>query len=76
MIVTLGQTLGKAIVAEGIETNLHLRYVQNLGCHYAQGFLFSSAVESSIVETWLEAEARQSRGVWAEQMQPNQSYSC
>jgi EAL domain-containing protein (putative c-di-GMP-specific phosphodiesterase class I) len=76
MIVTLGQTLGKAIVAEGIETDLHLRYVQDLGCHYAQGFLFSQAVTGSAAGAWLEAEARQLRGIWYEQMYRNKSRSC
>jgi diguanylate cyclase (GGDEF)-like protein/PAS domain S-box-containing protein len=76
MIVTLGQTLGKAIVAEGIETDLHLRYVQDLGCHYAQGFLFSQAVTGSAAGAWLEAESQQLRGIWYEQMHRNKSRSC
>jgi diguanylate cyclase (GGDEF)-like protein/PAS domain S-box-containing protein len=76
MIVTLGRTLGKAIVAEGIETDLHLRYVQNLGCHYAQGFFFSRAVTSDTAETWLAAETHQRRGTWYGQMYRNQSRSC
>jgi EAL domain-containing protein (putative c-di-GMP-specific phosphodiesterase class I) len=76
MIVTLGRTLGKAIVAEGIETDLHLRYVQDLGCHYAQGFLFSRAVTSGTAETWLAAETQQLRGTWYGQMYHNQSRSC
>ncbi|MFD2091881.1 putative bifunctional diguanylate cyclase/phosphodiesterase [Blastococcus deserti] len=37
-IVTLGQTLGLGLVAEGIETPGELRSLENLGVHLGQGF--------------------------------------
>lgn len=76
MIVTLGQTLGKAIVAEGIETELHLRYVQDLGCHYGQGFFFSPAVERAVAEEWLSTETREEQGIWHAQMCQSIGQSC
>ena len=42
-IVGLGQTLGKTIVAEGIETPEELACLRAIGCDQGQGFLFSKA---------------------------------
>jgi diguanylate cyclase (GGDEF)-like protein/PAS domain S-box-containing protein len=38
-IVTLGHTLGKEVVAEGVETETQLAFLRRLGCETAQGFL-------------------------------------
>ncbi|MBE9167283.1 EAL domain-containing protein [Pleurocapsales cyanobacterium LEGE 06147] len=40
-IVTLGNSLGLKIVAEGVETSEQLALLQQLSCQYAQGYLFS-----------------------------------
>jgi diguanylate cyclase (GGDEF)-like protein/PAS domain S-box-containing protein len=40
-IVNVGQTLGMDVIAEGIETIDQARFVQELGCKFGQGFLFS-----------------------------------
>jgi diguanylate cyclase (GGDEF)-like protein/PAS domain S-box-containing protein len=42
-IVGLGQTLGKTITAEGIETSEELACLRSIGCDQGQGFLFSKA---------------------------------
>jgi EAL domain-containing protein (putative c-di-GMP-specific phosphodiesterase class I) len=42
-IVGLGQTLGKTITAEGIETAEELACLRSIGCDQGQGFLFSKA---------------------------------
>jgi diguanylate cyclase (GGDEF)-like protein/PAS domain S-box-containing protein len=42
-IVGLGQTLGKTITAEGIETAEELACLRSIGCEQGQGFLFSKA---------------------------------
>ncbi len=42
-IVGLGQTLGKTITAEGIETDAELACLRGIGCDQGQGFLFSKA---------------------------------
>jgi ammonium transporter, Amt family len=49
-IVSLGHNLGMGVVAEGVETAEQLRDLRELGCDYAQGFLFSPAVEPSAAE--------------------------
>ncbi|MFC4699632.1 EAL domain-containing protein [Glaciecola siphonariae] len=40
-IVSLGKSLGKQIVAEGIETELQLNYLKRFGCDMGQGFYLS-----------------------------------
>ena len=52
-IVSLGHNLGMVVVAEGVETAEQLRELKELGCDYAQGFLFSPAVEASAAEALL-----------------------
>jgi predicted signal transduction protein with EAL and GGDEF domain len=42
-IVGLGQTLGKTVTAEGIETDGELACLRAIGCDQGQGFLFSKA---------------------------------
>jgi diguanylate cyclase (GGDEF)-like protein/PAS domain S-box-containing protein len=43
-IFKLGQTLGKQVYAEGIETGAQLEMLRELGCEYGQGFLLSRPV--------------------------------
>ncbi|MDP2006478.1 MAG: EAL domain-containing protein [Rubrivivax sp.] len=38
-IVLLGSTLGKVVVAEGIETEAQLQQLREMGCAYGQGYL-------------------------------------
>jgi diguanylate cyclase (GGDEF)-like protein/PAS domain S-box-containing protein len=55
-ITQLGRSLGKEVVAEGIETAAQLEQLKTLGCHIGQGFLFSpavSAAEVSDVLSWI-----------------------
>lgn len=40
-IVSLGHTLGKEVVAEGVETEPQLAFLRKLGCDAAQGFLLA-----------------------------------
>lgn len=40
-IIAMGKALGMTVVAEGIETEQQLSYLQNLKCDIAQGYLFS-----------------------------------
>jgi EAL domain-containing protein (putative c-di-GMP-specific phosphodiesterase class I) len=40
-IISLGHTLGKAVVAEGVETEAQLAFLRELGCDAAQGFLLA-----------------------------------
>jgi diguanylate cyclase (GGDEF)-like protein/PAS domain S-box-containing protein len=43
-VVTLGRSLGLEVVAEGIETLDQLRSLEDLGCHFGQGFLLGHPV--------------------------------
>ena len=39
-IVTLGRTLGLAVIAEGVETEEQHKFLQSTGCESFQGYLF------------------------------------
>jgi len=52
-IISLGLTLKLNVVAEGIETREQLRQLQNLGCHYGQGYLFSPPLSADAIENYL-----------------------
>ena len=49
-IVTLAQTLGMDVVAEGVETNEQLSMLRTLGCEYGQGYFFSKPVDAKGAE--------------------------
>ena len=40
-VISLGRALGLKTIAEGIETPRQLEVLKRMGCHHAQGFLFS-----------------------------------
>ncbi|MBP0000404.1 MAG: EAL domain-containing protein [Cyanobacteria bacterium SID2] len=48
-IVMLGQSLDISTIAEGVETPTHLAELRQLGCQYAQGYLFSRPVPAAKV---------------------------
>ena len=45
-VVGLAYSLGLDVVAEGVETEEQMALLRDLGCPFAQGFLFSPAVDS------------------------------
>jgi EAL domain-containing protein (putative c-di-GMP-specific phosphodiesterase class I) len=45
-ILLLGQSLEVDVVAEGIETEAQLIALQEMGCHYGQGFLASKPIDA------------------------------
>jgi EAL domain-containing protein (putative c-di-GMP-specific phosphodiesterase class I) len=40
-VIAIGEALGLRVVAEGVENLAQLAVLQELGCRYAQGFLFA-----------------------------------
>jgi EAL domain-containing protein (putative c-di-GMP-specific phosphodiesterase class I) len=54
-IVTLGHTLGKGVVAEGVETPAQLTFLRRLGCDAAQGFLLGYPTEAAQIVPLLAA---------------------
>ncbi len=50
-IITLSKLLGLAVVAEGIETQQQLQWLQQLGCEFGQGYLFSRPLAADEIET-------------------------
>ena len=52
-IVHLGRALGLTVTAEGVETREQHRFLQTLGCHQLQGFLFSRPVNRDAIDRLL-----------------------
>ena len=52
-IVNLGQNLNMKVVAEGVETKIQQEYLQEMGCEFAQGYLFSRPLKKESVESIL-----------------------
>jgi diguanylate cyclase (GGDEF)-like protein/PAS domain S-box-containing protein len=55
-VIDMAKTLGKKVVAEGIETQGQLDALRALGCDYGQGYLFGKATPPSEVAAWYKAE--------------------
>jgi diguanylate cyclase (GGDEF)-like protein/PAS domain S-box-containing protein len=58
-VLTLGQALGKKVVAEGIETQEQLNTLRRLGVHVGQGYLLSHPLRPEQVPALLEARVAQ-----------------
>jgi diguanylate cyclase (GGDEF)-like protein len=53
-VVTIARSLGITTVAEGVETTRQLERADELGCHEAQGYLFSRPVSDEVLPAVLE----------------------
>jgi EAL domain-containing protein (putative c-di-GMP-specific phosphodiesterase class I) len=53
-IIMLAHQLGMEVVAEGIETEIEMKTLQNLACEYGQGYFFSKPVPAEVATKILE----------------------
>jgi diguanylate cyclase (GGDEF)-like protein len=60
-VVELGHALGFTVIAEGVETDVQLAHLRELGCDGAQGFLFGGPVTEDGVHELLVSPAPPSR---------------
>ena len=51
-IIGLAHSLGVRVVAEGIEEDYQLTYLQQVYCDYGQGYLFSKPVDAIKATEW------------------------
>jgi EAL domain-containing protein (putative c-di-GMP-specific phosphodiesterase class I) len=61
-IVDLGRHLGLSIVAEGVESEMTLGLLEDIGCDIAQGFLFSRPLPYERIEAWMAARTELTSG--------------
>ena len=54
-IITLAQTLGMTVTAEGVETDLQAGQLRGLGCDWGQGFLFARPLPIDAVHALLDS---------------------
>jgi EAL domain-containing protein (putative c-di-GMP-specific phosphodiesterase class I) len=63
-LVSIATTLGKEVVAEGVETEVQLHHLNQAKCHYVQGYLISRAKSPheflKLVAEWQSGESNNS----------------
>jgi sensor c-di-GMP phosphodiesterase-like protein len=52
-MIAMSHALGKKVVAEGVETEVQLTLLRNLGCDYAQGHLLSKPIPAEEFEEFM-----------------------
>lgn len=63
-IVAMARALSITVIAEGVETAAQADLLRDMGCAYAQGYLFSKPLPADAFESqWLAAEAPRARAV-------------
>ena len=56
-VITLAKDLGLEVVAEGVETEAHAQQLQDLGCEFAQGYLWARALPCADLAGRLAAQS-------------------
>jgi EAL domain-containing protein (putative c-di-GMP-specific phosphodiesterase class I) len=60
-LISIAATLGKQVVAEGVETELQMQHLANARCDYVQGYLIAKAkTEDDFIDmlsNWQASEA-------------------
>ncbi len=55
-VVDLARHFGLSVIAEGVESELTLSLLSDVGCDLGQGFLFSRPLPYDRLEAWLAAQ--------------------
>ncbi|MEV0645090.1 bifunctional diguanylate cyclase/phosphodiesterase [Phytomonospora sp. NPDC050363] len=58
-VVDLSRHFGLSVVAEGVESEMTLALLTEIGCDIGQGFLFSRPLSSERLDAWLNAQAEE-----------------
>jgi PAS domain S-box-containing protein len=61
LIITLAEKMNVRVIAEGVETVKHLDRLQELGCQFGQGHLFSPPVDAGGAEKLLSRQNAQAQ---------------
>ena len=62
IIITMAQTFGLNVVAEGVETEVQLEYLRSLNCQQAQGYYFAKPLPAS--ELWQTQKPEKVKVAW------------
>ena len=61
-LISIATTLGKTVVAEGVETEVQLQHLEKANCHFVQGFLVSKAKSTEdflhLLSDWQDEKTR------------------
>ncbi len=61
-LISIATTLGKQVVAEGVESEVQLKHLEDANCHYVQGYLVSRAKATEdflhLLADWQNEETR------------------
>ncbi|MNT54856.1 Oxygen sensor protein DosP [compost metagenome] len=52
-VLSIAQSLGMVVVAEGVETSGQQQWLQSQGCPVMQGYLFGKPMPADELEAWL-----------------------